>query len=88
MRLYSNIARTGHLVGLRRLLDGPLFSRPTQYNWTLAMHLTRSPLHLVLLRGRTGMLERRLRTPVNNVEYFPPNFEGLVLGCIDADFCK
>ena len=30
----------------------------------------------------------RLRTPVNNIEYFPPNFEGLVLGCIDADFCK
>ena len=25
-----------------------------------------------------------LRTPVNNIEYFPPNFEGLVLGCIDA----
>ena len=30
----------------------------------------------------------RLRTPVNNIECFPPNFEGLVLGCIDADFCK
>ena len=29
-----------------------------------------------------------IRTPVNNIEYFPPNFEGLVLGCIDADFCK
>ena len=32
--------------------------------------------------------EAELRTPVNNIEYFPPNFEGLVLGCIDADFCK
>ena len=30
----------------------------------------------------------QVRTPVNNIEYFPPNFEGLVLGCIDADFCK
>ena len=30
----------------------------------------------------------KIRTPVNNIEYFPPNFEGLVLGCIDADFCK
>ena len=30
----------------------------------------------------------KLRTPVNSIEYFPPNFEGLVLGCIDADFCK
>ena len=30
----------------------------------------------------------RVRTPVNSIEYFPPNFEGLVLGCIDADFCK
>ena len=27
-----------------------------------------------------------LRTPVNNIEYFPPNFDGLVLGFIDADF--
>ena len=32
--------------------------------------------------------EEPIRTPVNNIEYFPPNFEGLVLGCIDADFCK
>ena len=29
-----------------------------------------------------------LRTPVNKIEYFPPNEPGLVLGCIDADFCK
>ena len=29
-----------------------------------------------------------LRTPVNNIEYFPPNFEELVLGCIDADFLQ
>ena len=28
--------------------------------------------------------EVAVRTPVNNTEYFPPNFEGLVLGCIDA----
>ena len=39
-----------------------------------------------------GMLmvegDPKVRTPVNNIEYFPPNFEGLVLGCIDADFCK
>ena len=34
------------------------------------------------------VLQAYIRTPVNNIEYFPPNFEGLVLGCIDADFCK
>ena len=34
------------------------------------------------------LVDARVRTPVNNIEYFPPNFEGLVLGCIDADFCK
>ena len=33
-------------------------------------------------------LAAELRTRLNNIEYFPPNFEGLVLGCIDADFCK
>ena len=39
-------------------------------------------------RPRLAALAVPLRTPVNNIEYFPPNFEGLVLGCIDADFCK
>ena len=33
-------------------------------------------------------VERGLRTRMNNIEYFSPNFDGLVLGCIDADFCK
>ena len=32
--------------------------------------------------------EARLRSEVNSELNFPPNFEGLVLGCIDADFCK
>ena len=35
-----------------------------------------------------GKETSRLRTRLSNIEYFPPNFEGLVLGCIDADFCK
>ncbi len=30
----------------------------------------------------------KLRSEVNSELNFPPNFEGLVLGCIDADFCK
>ena len=30
----------------------------------------------------------RVRSEVNSELNFPPNFEGLVLGCIDADFCK
>ena len=30
----------------------------------------------------------RLRSEVNSELNFCPNFEGLVLGCIDADFCK
>ena len=30
----------------------------------------------------------QLRSEVNSELNFPPNFEGLVLGCIDADFCK
>ena len=40
----------------------------------------------VLLLQAVGL--QGLRTRLNNIEYFPPNFEGLVLGCIDADFCK
>ena len=31
---------------------------------------------------------QRLRSEVNIELNFHPNFEGLVLGCIDADFCK
>ena len=29
-----------------------------------------------------------VRSEVNSELNFPSNFEGLVLGCIDADFCK
>ena len=32
--------------------------------------------------------EAELRSEVDSELNFPPNFEGLVLGCIDADFCK
>ena len=32
--------------------------------------------------------EKGLRRRMNNELNFPPNFERLVLGCIDADFCK
>ena len=42
------------------------------------------PKHLRVLNGNV----RGGRTRLNNIEYFPPHFEGLVLGCIDADFCK
>ena len=35
-----------------------------------------------------GCLMSGLRSEVNTELNFPPNFEGLVLGCIDADFCK
>ena len=36
----------------------------------------------------TAGLVAFLRSEVNSELNFPPNFEGLVLGCIDADFCK
>ena len=42
-------------------------------------------------RGRKNWALLRvahLRSEVNTELNFPPNFEGLVLGCIDADFCK
>ena len=32
--------------------------------------------------------EAALSSEVNTELNFPPNFEELVLGCIDADFCK
>ena len=32
--------------------------------------------------------EAQVRRRMNNELNFPPNSEGLVLGCIDADFCK
>ena len=33
---------------------------------------------------RLSWLRRRMKNELNS----PPNFERLVLGCIDADFCK
>ena len=35
-------------------------------------------------RSNGSSVGRRMNIELN----FPPNFEGLVLGCIDADFCK
>ena len=47
------------------------------------------PVALVGRGGRPRVPRgSRLRTRLNNIEYFPPNFEGLVLGCIDAKFSK
>ena len=37
---------------------------------------------------RSGRRVLRLRRGMNFELNFPPNFEGLVLGSIDADFCK
>ena len=42
------------------------------------------------LRGsapRPSGLRRRMNNELNFPGIFPPNFERLVLGCIDADFC-
>ena len=36
------------------------------------------------LRAKEAWLRRQMKNELN----FPPNFEGLVLGCIDADFGK
>ena len=47
-------------------------------------NVLREPRFLGLRAGQ----RRRLRSEVNSELNFPPNFEGLVLGCIDADFCK
>ena len=38
--------------------------------------------------GAAAPAAARLRSEVNSELNFSPNFEGLVLGCIDADFCK
>ena len=40
------------------------------------------------VRRRQQKGDQDLRSEVNSELNFPPNFEGLVLGCIDADFCK
>ena len=36
------------------------------------------------VKNETSSLRRQMHNELN----FPPNFDGLVLGCIDADFCK
>ena len=43
-------------------------------------------VNMAVLSTQRGV--RRLRSEVNSELNFPSNFEGLVLGCIDADFCK
>ena len=48
----------------------------------------RFPAPALPSQASKAYLRSPLRTRLNNIEYFSPNFEGLVLGCIDADFCK
>ena len=49
--------------------------------------LTRTvPLEGLNLRWPLAVAQ--VRSEVNSELNFSPNFEGLVLGCIDADFCK
>ena len=45
-------------------------------------------MFLLPLLERLQAGEAAVRSEVNIELNFPPNFEGLVLGCIDADFCK
>ena len=73
----------------------PVFSSSQKYN------VRRTPSEKVpggedgfgaaesLRRSKRECLDRFcLRRQMNIELNFPPNFEGLVLGCIDADFCK
>ena len=39
-------------------------------------------------KAATQLQAAELRRRMNDELNFPPNFERLVLGCIDADFCK
>ena len=74
--LFTSLLRSPAFLNAKGVLEGGqlyLYRAPTGH-WVMG-----TPI------GAT------LRTPVNNIEYFdyfPPNFEGLVLGCIDANFCK
>ena len=43
---------------------------------------------ILVVPGSGAAAGVRLRSEVNSELNFSPNFEGLVLGCIDADFCK
>ena len=47
-----------------------------------------SQLVVAQLAAHDARDARHLRSEVNSELNFSPNFEGLVLGCIDADFCK
>ena len=42
----------------------------------------------MVLEEKCAAFEAQLRRRMNNELNFPPKFEGLVLGCIDAYFCK
>ena len=50
--------------------------------------LERDMHYLARKHVRAGDRVVEVRSEVNSELNFPPNFEGLVLGCIDADFCK
>ena len=69
-------------------MDLPLLEMHTGFNRNLLACFVEGEEKHPILADLDRKRAERLRTPVNNIEYFAPNFEGLVLGCIDADFCK
>ena len=70
-----------------------------RFSWNLRSNLKEQEIDMFVI-GRAISYEAHqspaqerdngpgLRSEVNSELNFSPNFEGLVLGCIDADFCK
>ena len=59
------------------------FSSPAPEVWEASDERSEDLATLYAARERCKVGRR-----MNNELNFPPNFEGLVLGCIDADFCE
>ena len=71
------------------LIQGPVHGRPRD-DFDRALRPERDAVDAAVAAQNAALelVPAVLRSEVNSELNFPPNFEGLVLGCIDADFCK
>ena len=61
---------------------------PDPENGKIRVQNVATGAELKVLPDQLEAVAAPVRSEVNSELNFSPNFEGLVLGCIDADFCK
>ena len=79
----ATISERGRCVRVEKLMAARCICEFA--SWMAAMpEMLLAPSNWETQPAGTGLVRNEVNSELN----FCPNFEGLILGCIDADFCK